>query len=75
MRKAIWILVVFMTLVTIGCTAEKGGETTPSDASVERTAEPQKEKREEKQSDAGAPEGTATKEGGVVLPGGGTNKD
>jgi len=53
MRKAIWILVVFMTLVTTGCTADKGGETVAGDASVERTAEPQKEKREEKQQDGG----------------------
>jgi len=76
MRKAIWILVVFMTLVTIGCTADKGGETVAGDASVERTAEPQKEKREEKQQDGGdggTPE--EKKEGGVVPPGGGTNKD
>ena len=75
MRKAIWILVVFM-LVTTGCTAKGGGETVAPDASVERTAEPQKEKREEKQQDGGdggTPE--EKKEGGVVLPGGGTNKD
>ena len=61
MRKAIMTLVVFMTLVSIGCTANKEGETTLPDASAERTAEPQKEKREEKQQD-GADAGTTTKE-------------
>jgi len=53
MRKAILILVVFMTLVTIGCTADKGGETVAPDAAAEKASEPQKEKREEKQQDGG----------------------
>ena len=61
MRKAILILVVFMTLVTTGCTANKGGETVAPDASIEKASEPQKEKIEEKQQD-GADAGTGTKE-------------
>ena len=75
MRKAILIMVVFMTLVSIGCTANKGGETVAGDAASEKVAEPREEKREEKQEvDGGSADG-GTKEGGVVLPGGGTNKD
>lgn len=75
MRKAILIMVVFMTLVSIGCTANKGGETVAGDAASEKVAEPREEKKEEKQEvDGGVAEGD-TKEGGVALPGGGTNKD
>jgi len=75
MRKAILIMVVFMTLVSIGCTASKGGETVAGDAASEKVAEPREEKKEEKQEvDGGVAEGD-TKEGGVALPGGGTNKD
>ena len=75
MRKAILIMVVFMTLVSIGCTANKGGETTAGDAASEKVAEPREEKKEEKQEvDGGVGDG-GSKEGGVALPGGGTNKD
>ena len=49
MRKAILIMVVFMTLVSIGCTANKGGETVAGDAASEKVAEPREEKKEEKQ--------------------------
>jgi len=75
MRKAILIMVVFMTLVSIGCGTNKGGETVAGDAASEKVAEPREEKKEEKQEvDGGVAEGD-TKEGGVALPGGGTNKD
>ena len=59
MRKAILIMVVFMTLVSIGCTANKGGETVAGDAASEKVAEPREEKKEEKQEVDGGVAGQA----------------